>query len=138
MTVLIAVRCSHCHSTEVVKYGQSANGKQRFRCLNSECPRLTFSLDLAYPGLKPQVKQQIIEMTLNSSGIRNIARVLHVSPATVINELKKETQLESVNRALLNQLQPDQVEVVIAQVEAEEELRVEEAELDEMWSNAQQ
>jgi len=35
---------------------------------------------------------------------------------------------------LLNQLQPDQVEVVIAQVDAEEELSVEAAELDEMWS----
>ena len=73
----------------VVKYGQSSNGKQRFRCLNSECPRLTFSLGLAYPGLKAEVKQQIIEMTLNSSGVRDIARVLHISPATVINELKK-------------------------------------------------
>ena len=90
MTVLIAVGCPHCHSTEVVKYGQSSNGKQRFRCLNEECPRLTFSLDLAYPGLKPEVKQQIIEMTLNSSGVRDIARVLHISPATVINELKKK------------------------------------------------
>jgi transposase-like protein len=90
MTVLIAICCPQCHSTEIVKYGQSSNGKQRFRCLNSECPRLTFSLDLAYPGLKSQVKQQIIEMTLNGSGVRDIARVLHVSPATVINELKKK------------------------------------------------
>jgi hypothetical protein len=77
-------------------------------------------------------------MTLNSSGVRDIARVLQISPATVIKELKKETQLESVNRSLLNQLQPDQVEVVIAQVDAEEELSVKEAELDEMWSFATQ
>ena len=90
MTVLITVRCSHCHSTEVVKYGQSSNGKQRYRCLNSECSRLTFSLNLAYPGLKAEVKQQIIEMTLNSSGVRDIARVLRISPATVINEFKKK------------------------------------------------
>jgi hypothetical protein len=33
---------------------------------------------------------------------------------------------------LLTQLQPSQVEVVIAQVDAEEKLSVEEAELDEM------
>ena len=59
MTVLIAVGCPHCHSTEVVKYGQSSNGKQRFRCLNGECLRLTFSLNLAYRGLKSEVKQQI-------------------------------------------------------------------------------
>ena len=90
MTVLIAVDCPHCHSTEVVKYGQSSNGKQRFRCLNGECLRLTFSLNLAYRGLKSEVKQQIIEMTLNSSGVRDIARVLQISPATVIKELKKK------------------------------------------------
>ena len=28
-------------------------------------------------------------MTLNGSGVRDIARVLHVSPTTVIQELKK-------------------------------------------------
>lgn len=90
MTVLIAVGCPHCHSTEVVKYGQSSNGKQRLRCRNSECPRLTFSLDLADRGLKSEVKQQIIAMTLNSSGVRDIARVLQISPTTVIKELKKK------------------------------------------------
>jgi transposase-like protein len=37
----------------------------------------------------PEVKQQILEMTLNGSGIRDIARVLHISPTTVIDELKK-------------------------------------------------
>ena len=34
----------------------------------------------------------------------------------------------------MNQLQPDQVEVAITQVDADERLSVEEAELDEMWS----
>jgi insertion element IS1 protein InsB len=34
----------------------------------------------------------------------------------------------------LNQLPPDQVEVAITQVDADERLSVEEAELDEMWS----
>jgi transposase-like protein len=37
----------------------------------------------------PEVKRQIVEMTLNGSGVREIARVLHVSPTTVIEELKK-------------------------------------------------
>jgi hypothetical protein len=37
----------------------------------------------------PEVKQQILEMTLNGSGIRDIARVLHISPTPVIAELKK-------------------------------------------------
>jgi hypothetical protein len=37
------------------------------------------------------VKQQIVDMAMNASGIRDTARVLHVSPATVIKELKKGT-----------------------------------------------
>jgi transposase-like protein len=89
MGVLIAVKCPHCQSTEVIRFGKSSNGKQRFRCLNSECPYQTFSLDSAYPGRQREVKRQIVEMTLNGSGVREVARVLHVSPATVINELKK-------------------------------------------------
>lgn len=41
------------------------------------------------PGRLVAVKQQIINMTLNGSGVRDIARVLHVSTRTVIAELKK-------------------------------------------------
>jgi transposase-like protein len=89
MGVLIAVKCSHCQSEEVIRHGKSSNGKQRFRCLNAECPYQTFSLNLAYPGRKQEVKQQIVEMTLNGSGVRDISRVLRVSSATVIQELKK-------------------------------------------------
>ncbi len=71
------------------KHGISSNGKRRYHCLNPECPYQTFSLNLDYPGRKQEVKQQIVEMTLNGSGVRDIARVLHVSTATVIQEFKK-------------------------------------------------
>jgi insertion element IS1 protein InsB len=43
-------------------------------------------------------------------------------------------QLESVNCRLLNQIQPEQVEVEIIRVEESDESGVEESELDEMWS----
>jgi transposase-like protein len=43
-------------------------------------------LDSTYPGRKREVKQQIVDMTLNGSGIRDVARVLHVSTATVLKE----------------------------------------------------
>ncbi|MDV2996056.1 MAG: hypothetical protein N4J56_005710 [Chroococcidiopsis sp. SAG 2025] len=89
MTVLVAVRCPHCQSSEVVRHGKSTNGKQRFRCLEPECPYQTFSLNSAYPGRNREVKQQIVEMTLNGSGVRDIARVLRISTSTVIRELKK-------------------------------------------------
>jgi transposase-like protein len=37
----------------------------------------------------PEVKRQISDMAMNGSGIRDTARVLKVSPTTVIEELKK-------------------------------------------------
>ncbi|MBV9386940.1 MAG: hypothetical protein JOZ78_10985 [Chroococcidiopsidaceae cyanobacterium CP_BM_ER_R8_30] len=37
-------------------------------------------LPQTYPGRTREVKQQIVEMTLDGSGVRDIARVLHVSP----------------------------------------------------------
>jgi transposase-like protein len=87
MTVWLAVQCPDCHSTDVSKHGLSAEGKKRYSCNNSECLRRTFILDNSHPGRKRSVKHQIVEMSLNGSGVRDIARVLHVSPSTVIREL---------------------------------------------------
>jgi hypothetical protein len=41
------------------------------------------------------VKQQMVDMALNGSGIRDTARVLRVSPTTVITTLKKKSQAYS-------------------------------------------
>jgi insertion element IS1 protein InsB len=46
----------------------------------------TFLLDYSYVGQSPAVKQQIVDMAMNASGIRDTARVLHVSPTTVLTE----------------------------------------------------
>ncbi len=39
-------------------------------------------------GHSPAIKRQIVEMALHASGMRETARVLHVSPSTVLKELK--------------------------------------------------
>ena len=95
MTVWLAVQCIHCHSTNVVKNGKSLAGKQRYRCQNNECPCSTFILKYSYPGRSREVKQKIVDMSLNGSGVRDISRVLHVSTATVIQELKKRSSTKS-------------------------------------------
>jgi transposase-like protein len=87
--VVEPVRCPHCEGVEVVAYGKTATGKQRFRCQNQQCERPTFLRAYSYQGCLPEVKRQIVEMTLNGSGVRDIARVLQISPTTVIEELKK-------------------------------------------------
>jgi transposase-like protein len=74
----------------VIKGGKTDTEKQRYRCQNAHCPHRSFLLDPAYKGRLPAIKQQVIDMSLNGSGIRDTARVLKISPITVINELKKK------------------------------------------------
>ncbi len=90
--VFVPVQCPECHRTDVVRYGKQANGTQRYRCDNSDCRRTIFLLQYHDKGRLPAVKQQIVAMTLNGSGVRDIVRVLGVSSATVIDVLKKKCQ----------------------------------------------
>src|SRR6266508_5692804 len=123
----VQVQCPDCQSADVVQYGKQANGTQRYRCNNPDCPRIIFLLQYQDKGRLPVVKQQIIDMTLNGSGVRDIVRVLRVSAATVIDVLKKkEPAVKQVNERLLHTLAPPQVDVILRQVDA--------AEVDEMWS----
>jgi IS1 family transposase len=105
----------------------TCNGKQRYLCQNDECAHGSFLLEYSDRGRLPQVKQQVVDMALNGSGIRDTARVLKISKDTVLSELKaKEEVIEPVNQALLSRLNPDDITAVVQ--------RVEEAEVDEMWS----
>ena len=92
---MISVCCPHCGSDQVVKRGKTENGKQRYLCQHQTCATQTFILDYTYSGYLPEVKQQIVAMALNGSGIRDTARVLEISPVTVINELKKRVCLRT-------------------------------------------
>ena len=84
------LHCPYCYGTDIVCHGMTAEGKQRYRCRECRLGRgRTFLLEYTYAGQSSEVKQQIVEMALNASGIRDTARVLHVSPTTVIKELKK-------------------------------------------------
>src|SRR5262245_30674981 len=90
-TVLTHVlSCPYCPGTDIVRHGMTTEGKQRSRCRECRLGRgRTFLLEYTYAGQSPEVKQQIIDMAMNASGIRDTARVLHVSPTTVLKELKK-------------------------------------------------
>jgi transposase-like protein len=88
--IIQVLHCPHCQGTDIVRHGQTRQGKQRYRCREHACQGRTFLLDYTYAGHSAEVKQQIADMAMNASGIRDTARVLHVSPTTVINELKKK------------------------------------------------
>ncbi len=109
--VLEPVLCPTCGSSDVVKHGQSTECKQRYKCRNSQCSRCTFIRHYAYRGYLPEVKQQISDLAVNGSGIRNTARVLKVSRTTVIETLKKSRHLTAVNEVQLATLEPTQTMV---------------------------
>src|SRR5215813_14037596 len=88
--IIQVLHCPYCQGIDIVRHGLSPEGKQRYRCRTCcEGRGRTFLLAYTYAGQSPEVKQQIVDMAMNASGIRDTARVLHVSPTTVLKELKK-------------------------------------------------
>ena len=134
--VLQVLHCPYCQGTDIVRHGMTRQGKQRYRC--RAVPRgagAHFFWNIAYAGQSPDVKQQIVDMAMNASGIRDTARVLHVSPTTVMKELKKRhLTLKQVNQAVLQHLHPEHVEVEICRADELAQRRGLTSELDEMWS----
>jgi transposase-like protein len=82
--VLEPVLCPDCGGNDVVKHGQSGEGKQRYKCRNLECGLCTFIREYTYRGYSAEVKNQIADMAVNGSGIRDTARVLQISRTAVI------------------------------------------------------
>ena len=72
----------------------------------------------------PEVRRQVGDMAMNGSGIRDTARVLRISPTTVIAVVKKPFTLRHANPTLLAPPRPRALRVLAGRA----------AELDEMWS----
>ena len=87
--VYVPVQCPHCQSTEVIKAGKQANGAQRYQCQNGQCERRIFLLQYRDRGRAPEIRRQVVDLAINGSGVRDTARVLGISPTTVIAVLKK-------------------------------------------------
>jgi transposase len=85
----IDVKCRYCNRTkEVIKAGYSISKQQRYQC--NQCNRY-FQLNYINNASKPGVKEQIVEMAINGSGVRDTVRVLKVGINTVIRILKKSS-----------------------------------------------
>ncbi|MBA3572079.1 MAG: IS1 family transposase [Pyrinomonadaceae bacterium] len=84
------VPCPSCASRHVKKNGTTANRKQKYRCL--DCRR-QFITSYTYQGCIKFVRDLVVPMTLNSSGIRDISRVLRVSTNTVLKTLRERAAM---------------------------------------------
>jgi transposase-like protein len=83
--ILQVLPCPYCQGTDIVRHGMSPAGKPRSRCRTCREGRgRALLLEYTYAGQSPAVKHQIVDMAMNASGMRDTARVLHVSPTTVM------------------------------------------------------
>ncbi len=89
MTCYQEIVCPHCGSNQIKKAGYSASGERRYRCDRLDCPTKSFMLAYRYKAYQPGMKERVVDMAINSSGIRDTARVLGISKTTVISTLKK-------------------------------------------------
>jgi transposase-like protein len=89
MTCHQEIVCPDCGSNHIRKAGYSASGERRYRCDNSDCPTKSFMLVYRYKAYQLGIKERVVDMAINSSGIRDTARVLGISKTTVISTLKK-------------------------------------------------
>ncbi len=78
--------CPHCSSFNWKKNGKTANKKQKYLC--KDCQK-QFIFAYAYQGSSPFIRSLIPKMTLNGSGVRDISRVLSVSPTTVLRIIRQ-------------------------------------------------
>ena len=81
--------CPNCKKTDLVKNGHSKTGAQRYRC--KSCKK-SFQQAYSYRAWEPGMKDKIDEQILNSSGVRDTARVLKINKNTVIAHLKKKNR----------------------------------------------
>lgn len=89
MACYIKIHCPVCKTDQVRKAGRNARGEQRYYCQNADCDTKTFMLAYRYQAYQPGVKEKIVAMAINGSGIRDTGRVLKISKDTVISTLKK-------------------------------------------------
>ncbi|MGI8466916.1 MAG: IS1 family transposase [Pyrinomonadaceae bacterium] len=79
------INCPHCSSFNLKKNGKTQNKKQKYLCQN--CGK-QFITDYTYQGCRPEISSLILKMILNSSGIRDISRVLAVSTNTILKIIR--------------------------------------------------
>ncbi len=88
------IKCTHCESEDIVKNGHSENGTQRWRC--NKCKK-SFQLTYERKAWEVGIKEKIFELTLNSSGVRDISRTLHINRNTVMSALKKNASYKPIS-----------------------------------------
>jgi len=81
-----AITCPRYSSASIVKNGKTAQRKQRYLC--KDCRR-QFIRDYTNWGCVGAVRDLVVPLTINGAGIRDIERVLFLSPNTILKTLRE-------------------------------------------------
>ncbi len=128
MTCYQEVTCPAYGSNNIImKSGRSVRDIQRYCCQQQDCSTKTFMQEYRYKAYEPGIKEKIVDMAINSSGIRDTVRVLKINKNTVIRTLKKNNCIVQVNPLFHNLNTETPLDVRL-------ELVCDAAELDEQWS----
>ena len=79
------MKCRHCGSVNIIKFGKTPNEKQRFLC--RDCGKQSRE----NPSVKytAEQKEMILRAYQERSSLRSLQRTLGVNPNTVLRWLKK-------------------------------------------------
>tara|TARA_X000000950_G_scaffold209823_1_gene252298 strand:+ start:263 stop:709 length:447 start_codon:yes stop_codon:yes gene_type:complete len=80
------VICKHCGSACWKSGVEKATGKQRYRC--KKCGK-SQQVNYSYNAYFPNLNKNIVALTKEGVGIRGTARLLGISPTTLISRIKK-------------------------------------------------
>src|SRR5947209_19382704 len=84
--ITITVDCPHCGSEEIMRYGRSPNGKQKYRCKACKRQSRENSTPHAY---SEERREEILRAYEERSSLRGIERTFGVSRTSVIGWIKK-------------------------------------------------
>ena len=87
--VTTTVHCPHCGSKEIMRYGQSPNGKQKYRCKACKRQSREHPTPHAYPEER---REEILRAYEERSSLRGIERTFGVSRTSVIGWIKKSSK----------------------------------------------
>jgi len=79
--------CRHCTSTNTIRHGYTAKGKQRYRCRG--CGRCFVEAPGSAAYYDPAGKEEILRAYHERASLRGISRIFGVSRNTVTGWLKK-------------------------------------------------
>ncbi len=82
--VSITVHCPRCNSDHIYRHVKTPASHVRYRC--PACPHV-FQLTYTHEARKSSVKEKIVDMAFNESGVRDTTRVLKIGINTVIRAL---------------------------------------------------